>query len=390
MDQPYEPKRFWVISLSIHRGMYKNIPNALVLMVPAAAAVVLHHYGEEISLRWELDSFGSIMTPFTTLVGLLTTFRVNDAFNRYKTGRGLVEVVYTKSCEAVMRLTAALECNEETEELVLRVRRLMILGVLLVQKHTHEEKLASTKEEVAEQFAHELRTGLITADELEQMTQQSLSVAVGIDGKPGKKDRFPSKNRPRFAWFLMNRALWELNQKGVFKTVHYHFQTENCMYAMASAFDEMLTLSQTLLPIQYAQVSRFVALVFLLLLPFAMIEDLGYVTLPICFIANTVYLTVDSCASEMENPFGNDETDIDMRKLVRQTDKHTASIMGLWMGRPCPNYDINPEDAKLVREGKKPSAVVRSVSSSIMAVDRMREAASTTNEKTGLIGGAKG
>ena len=107
MDQPYEPKRFWVISLSIHRGMYKNIPNALVLMVPAAAAVVLHHYGEEISLRWELDSFGSIMTPFTTLVGLLTTFRVNDAFNRYKTGRGLVEVVYTKSCEAVMRLTAA-------------------------------------------------------------------------------------------------------------------------------------------------------------------------------------------------------------------------------------------------------------------------------------------
>ena len=29
----------------------------------------------------------------------------------------------------------------------------------------------------------------------------------------------------------------------------------------------------------------------------------------------------------MEKPFGNGETDIDMRKLVRQTDKHTASIM---------------------------------------------------------------
>ena len=31
-----------------------------------------------------------------------------------------------------------------------------------------------------------------------------------------------------------------------------------------------------------------------------------------------MYLTVDRCASEMENPFGKDETDIDLRKLVRK------------------------------------------------------------------------
>lgn len=387
MDQPYEPKHFWGIALSFHRGMYKTIPNALVLMLPAAGAVALHHLGNDVSARWELISFGSLLTPFTTLVGLLTAFRVNDAFNRYKQGRALVEVLYTKSCELVMRLCTSVPCNEETEELVVRVRRLMILGVLLVQKHTHEDKLATTHEEAVQEFLHELTTGLVTTEELEQMSEKRLTV-VNNDGT-GKADRFPSKNRPRYAWFLMNHALWELNQKGAFKTVHYHFQTEACMYAMATAFDDMITMSQTLLPIGYAQVTRFVALVFLTGLPFVMVEDLGFVVLPVCFVTNLIYLMVDQSAAEMENPFGDDHTDIDMRKLVRQTDKHTASIMGLWLGRPCPNYDVNPDDAKAKRAAAKAArlSLVRAATSSVINVASPRRQSS---ERTGLIGGIAG
>ena len=53
------------------------------------------------------------------------------------------------------------------------------------------------------------------------------------------------------------------------------------------------------------------ALVFLIVLPFAMVEDLGFVVLPICFMTNIIYLTVDRSAAEMENPFGDDDTDLD-------------------------------------------------------------------------------
>lgn len=381
----YEPKDFWRVSLAVHRGMHKNLANALVVLTSAVAAVILSEYADVIRWDlWELFSFGAILTPFTTLVGLLTTFRVNDAFNKYKSGRELVEVFYTKSCEAVMRLTTTLPCNQETEHLVLSARRLMVLGVLLVQKHTHEWKLTSsrsTQEEIDADFLQELRSGLITRQELEQMTRLLTTVSITSKGKAmGKADHFPSKNRPRFAWFLTLRVLWELNAKGVFKTNHYHFQVSQCVHEMERAFDEMITLNQTLLPIHYAMVTRFVALIFLIVLPFAMADDLGILTLPVCFVANLVYLTVDRCASEMENPFGKDETDIDLRKLVRQADKHTASIVGLWLGRPCPNYDVNPGDAKLIRmaeaESRQPAAVVKA---------GLRGASLVVSEKTGLI-----
>ena len=91
--QPYAPKAFWRVSLSVHRGMHRNLPNALVLLAPAAAAVFLSEFADTIRWDlWDVFSFGAILIPFTTLVGLLTTFRVNDAFNKYKSGRELAEV----------------------------------------------------------------------------------------------------------------------------------------------------------------------------------------------------------------------------------------------------------------------------------------------------------
>ena len=65
--------------------------------------------------------------------------------------------------------------------------------------------------------------------------------------------------------------------------------------------------------------------------------------IPVCFTSNLIYLTVSLCASEMEAPFGTDENDVDVSKLVRRLDKHTAAIMALWLGKPTPNFDLNPE-----------------------------------------------
>ena len=43
-----------------------------------------------------------------------------------------------------------------------------------------------------------------------------------------------------------------MNQNDRFKTVHYHLNVEACVYAMGAAFDDMVTLGETLMPIPYA------------------------------------------------------------------------------------------------------------------------------------------
>lgn len=53
----------------------------------------------------------------------------------------------------------------------------------------------------------------------------------------------------------------------------------------------------------------------------------------------------------MEEPFGLDINDVDVDKSVRRIDKHTAAIAGLWLGRPCVHYDVNPEATKEAQGG---------------------------------------
>merc|ERR1711988_2070267 len=45
----------------------------------------------------------------------------------------------------------------------------------------------------------------------------------------------------------------------------------------------------------------------------------------------------------METPFGPDENDVDVDKLTRRIDKHTAALVGLWAGKPAVNYDVYPD-----------------------------------------------
>ena len=50
------------------------------------------------------------------------------------------------------------------------------------------------------------------------------------------------------------------------------------------------------------------------------------------------------CASEMELPLGEDSNDVDINKVVRRLDKHTAALLGFALGgMVVPNFDLYPE-----------------------------------------------
>ena len=58
-----------------------------------------------------------------------------------------------------------------------------------------------------------------------------------------------------------------------------------------------------------------------MLLPFAAHQTLEWKVVPLALVSNVIYFTVDLCASEMEAPFGDDDMDVDMPKMIRRMDK---------------------------------------------------------------------
>ena len=89
-------------------------------------------------------------------------------------------------------------------------RRSIVLGCLFM--HILEEK-SDLNDEVA--------SGLMTAEEQKQLTKVVATVANGPTGD-GKKDRFPSKHRPAFAFSKAQAINCSLHRSGKYHVAHLH------------------------------------------------------------------------------------------------------------------------------------------------------------------------
>ena len=109
MPEAYNPDSFWRVALSVHKGMHTMVPHAVLLMLPAVIVVLLIELREEVrEIFLDEESnydFGLLILPFTTLVALLTSFRVNAAFNKWLNANQHLEMLHSNVCNAVARVT---------------------------------------------------------------------------------------------------------------------------------------------------------------------------------------------------------------------------------------------------------------------------------------------
>jgi len=111
---------------------------------------------------------------------------------------------------------------------------------------------------------------------------------------------------------------------------------------LVQARDEIELLTTTQLPLEYAQASHHTMLAFLFLLPFSLVETLGWAMLPVAFFTNLICLCIDESASDMEAPFGLDDTDVDFDGTLHDTDIQSASIIGVAWGHVEPHFNLFP------------------------------------------------
>ena len=174
---------------------------------------------------------------------------------------------------------------------------------VLIKKHVRMEKT----------FEDELRTGLITPEEVEHFTKAVCSYSV-VDGK---KDRYPSRNRPALVFHMLHQATTDLYKAGHFPSFNHHLGIEQDITVLSNIFEEIEYLGCTIIPLPYAQLTRVVSLFYVISLPFGTAPALGWFTPLLTLAASLIYFTVDECASEMETPFEGRENDVDLEKMIR-------------------------------------------------------------------------
>lgn len=219
MPVGYEPRSFFAVAFSHHGNTTWRLAilRALVLMPVSITLALLKHYGflrvlemgQQLAGEMEGDdddfssgasyNFNVLITPFGFLIGLVTAFRLNDSFKKWDSAGQITLQMHQSTRNIISRMCAYLPDDvPEVAEKVLEIRRLLLLGCVLIKQHVRDEK----------DLDHLCALGLLTESE-----KKSLNAVVTIADGPlgdGKKDRYPSKARPTFAFqqaSLINHSL---------------------------------------------------------------------------------------------------------------------------------------------------------------------------------------
>ena len=316
----YDPKDYWhVVFARYGSGIPSILPRALMLMPYTVGIALLDHY----NLMGDGDIvFDAIQAPFTVLLGMLIAIRIGDAFRKWNEADDLMQQMHKSTRTAIGKMVAylpPLTGGPEDEQLtaaVLEVRRLLVLGCILVKNKIYQDK--SDLQECVE-------CGLLKEAERKLLMKSVATIADGLTGD-GKKDRFPSQNRLAFAFQEAHKVNSRLQRTGLaYNIPHTFIAVENSITQCSDLYEQFEHLQNTPIPLPYAQLVRLIALIFLLSLPVAMVAKLSWLVLPLSLTANLVYFLTDVCAAEMEAPFGRDPNDVQVEKMVRRIDKHTAS-----------------------------------------------------------------
>ena len=120
----------------------------------------------------------------------VTSFRLSDAFDKWERASELMQQLHQDARQITAQLCAYLPRDSpEAVHKASEIRRLIMLGCTLMKTHVRGEK---------SDLEFEVSHGLLLTTEQEALKKVT-TVASGPAGD-GKKDKYPSKNRPAFAF----------------------------------------------------------------------------------------------------------------------------------------------------------------------------------------------
>jgi len=138
--------------------------------------------------------------------------------------------------------------------------------------------------------------------------------------------------------------LRELYKSGWIEQEAYVYGLMVTIKEFFSAQENCERIKSTPLPRQYGFFTKAFVWVFILMLPFGLVQHLGWGTLPIYFVLATIFMTTELIGSRTEEPFGQKLEDVAMSSICRKIEIDLRQQLGE-SSIPAP---LEPKDGVLM------------------------------------------
>lgn len=231
----------------------------------------------------------------SVVLGLLLVFRTNTSYDRFWEGRKLIGgiIINCRSLGTLLWVNIPEKEPEDTEEKIAKIR---LLAVFFIAVKLHLRK----------QIANEQIKSLVTEDqylELKNVSHMPLRIIKWMGDY--LKKMYDRDYIDSIQWMAYNQLLEEL-------------------VSVVAGCERILN---TPLPPAYDIHLKNLLFISLVAVPFTLVENLGWLTIPSVGIITFALLGIEAIGLEIENPFGYDANDLPLDSLNNVLHSNLEELM---------------------------------------------------------------
>jgi ion channel-forming bestrophin family protein len=259
------------------------------------------------------------------VVGLMLVFRNQTSYNRFWDGRNNFTVLLT----SVRNLTRSFLCCSHRQDVPLtpaekadieRTVRILIAILYAVKNYLRAEWGAAW-----EPISRKDVNGNTDAMTPRFNPEYSDILPTGLKGHEDEGLGFPLQLTTFIESFIKRGV-----DRGWFNAPQASQLTVQ-INTMVDAYGKMETIRITPVPIAYLIHQKQVLALFGCVLPFAMVEDMGWWSVPYVTLVIFTLYGIEGIGSQLEDPFGYDRNDINMDAIVEDGRTEVNVMLDEWL-----------------------------------------------------------
>jgi putative membrane protein len=291
LNMNYQLKKWLKLTLSPKGSVVPSIWLPVVISIIASSIITIWYKSGAI---W-LNQPALVSLIPSVVLGLLLVFRTNTSYDRFWEGRKLIGsiIINCRSLGTLLWVNIPEKNPEDTEEKIAKIR---LLAVLFIAVKLHLRK----------ELANEEIKSLVTEKqylELKNVSHMPLRIIKWM-GDYLKK-------------------MYDRNYINSIQLTAYNQLLEE-LVGFVTGCERILN---TPLPPAYNIHLKHLLLISLVIVPFTLLENLGWLTIPAMGIITFALLGIEAIGLEIENPFGYDANDLPLDKFNNVLHSNLEELM---------------------------------------------------------------
>nr|CAG8441350.1 9854_t:CDS:2 [Entrophospora candida] len=334
-----------------------NVLSSAIFITAFSAVIVVLFQMSPVKLAIPI----SLITVLGLVVGLLLTYRTNTAYDRYWEGRKLWSTMVT----SIRNLTRCIwvhidDDNDENVKSEKKAAINLLASFAVAVKHELREENGCQYHDLVPVIPSNILsqlTGYVKDGEIIEIKGKKLSLWDQFMHRTYKphlshdKEVTSDSNIPlEISLFISAYIHYNAKEKKIDSPlVSNMLASVNVLVDCLSQFERVL---RSPIPLAYSIHLAQTVWVYCLSLPFQLVGQANYATIPIVFFASMVLIGIERIGAEIENPFGYDENDLPLDDFCKHIKDELDGIISSSIRYEPPSLDslkeIKNDDSRIV------------------------------------------